>query len=635
MERQDTASSALPDNEEFSRLDPYSLAAVGLPAHGLSSQGSASSSLAADAAASGPCQGGGSGSGGSRSRASKGNLLGKLGGFVRLGLKAFNSATQSTIQSVGHSLGGEDGSNAAGAHIDGCGEGKQPSTQSGARGGFFDSVGSEPGGAAHAGSHPGSSGTDAGSSRDARDSGGSARHSSGSEGLGLGHAHSAGSELATTDITKLPEAWNIVGFQELELGRVIGEGSFGQVWLAKYCQTPVAVKMLTPQRMANASDSMQARSTLRQLSKEAGIMSSLRHPNITLYLGVCPEPPCLLMEYCSRKSVDSILRAAQDEPKAARHLTWARLLSMAHDAAKGMLYLHSRHIIHRDLKSANLLVDAHWHVKVSDFNLSKAMEAASANSTICITNPRWLAPEVLVGGHAQLESDVWAFGTVMWELMTWHLPFEKLNPFQVIMMVNSSKEGAGLVIPPPDNLPAGRFSGYDEYVDIMMSCWARNPSDRPAMGAIAARLATLLSKEMRRPSLTSAGSLPEGALPATPSGSSETPAAAAAAAAGGRGGGSGLRVVRLPSTPAAALPMVSPVLAGAAGGGGGVAGVSSFAAAAGGLWQEGDETEAAARPAMPVTAERAMSATDALLAAGHVTVAHAADSQKDSGRSSE
>ena len=67
--------------------------------------------------------------------------------------------------------------------------------------------------------------------------------------------------------------------------------------------------------------------------------------------------------------------------QAARHLTWARLLSMAHDAAKGMLYIHSRHIIHRDLKSANLLVDAHWHVKVAGESRGTFSSAVGTSSS--------------------------------------------------------------------------------------------------------------------------------------------------------------------------------------------------------------------------------------------------------------
>ncbi|GAB4815800.1 hypothetical protein N2152v2_002846 [Parachlorella kessleri] len=305
------------------------------------------------------------------------------------------------------------------------------------------------------------------------------------------------SSLDRTDPAKIPATWNVVGFEELELAKAVGEGSFGQVYLAKYCHTIVAVKVLSQAKAVTPTSSSVQQSTLENLLKEIRIMSSLRHPNVTQYLGVCLDPPCLLMEYCSRKSVDAILQAAHDNPLLARQLTWARLLHVAIDAAKGMLYLHSRHpaIVHRDLKSANLLVDSHWHVKVADFNLSRPMEVKAATSTLVITNPRWLAPEVLQGGQANLASDVWAFGTVMWELMTWQLPFAHMNPFQIFMQVTQDKEGSGLVIPPPDALPAGPLPCYDQYVALMKACHSRDPAQRPTMDQVVTALLPLMGAE--------------------------------------------------------------------------------------------------------------------------------------------
>jgi serine/threonine protein kinase len=91
-------------------------------------------------------------------------------------------------------------------------------------------------------------------------------------------------------------------------------------------------------------------------------------------------------------------------PQLARQLTWERLLGIALDAARGMLYLHTRQppIAHRDLKSANLLVNADWQVKVADFNLSRSIDVNTTASTVVMTNPRWLAPEVVAGAPGQL-----------------------------------------------------------------------------------------------------------------------------------------------------------------------------------------------------------------------------------------
>ncbi|EFN59808.1 hypothetical protein CHLNCDRAFT_17554, partial [Chlorella variabilis] len=86
----------------------------------------------------------------------------------------------------------------------------------------------------------------------------------------------------------------------------------------------------------------------------------------------------------------------------------------AFDAARGLLYLHCRDIIHRDVKSPNLLVDEHWHVKVCDVNLSEILKSQAAEGATAAheaaTNPIWLAPEVLTGQPATAASDVYSFG---------------------------------------------------------------------------------------------------------------------------------------------------------------------------------------------------------------------------------
>lgn len=225
-------------------------------------------------------------------------------------------------------------------------------------------------------------------------------------------------------------------------------------------------------------------------------MSKLRHPNVCLYLGACTDPPCLVMEYCAKCSLDMLLKAGLANGQMAKRLSWPRLLSMALDGAKGMLYLHTRQppVAHRDLKSANLLVDSHWHVKVADFSLSRALEMGAPAYTVVSTNPRWLAPEVLSGQPGQLPADVWAFGTVMWELMTWRLPFEDLNTFQIIAKVQN-QGCSGLRVPPPDQLPAGPLATYTAYRELMEACWAPEPAARPHFDAIVQQLGAIYAAE--------------------------------------------------------------------------------------------------------------------------------------------
>ena len=224
-------------------------------------------------------------------------------------------------------------------------------------------------------------------------------------------------------------------FKDLKIEKQIGEGSFGRVYQAKWNETPVAVKILIGMDPTEEDEHALTLSSpvLDALAKESTMMAALRHPNVVSFLGVCLQPPSIVTEYCARRSLTDVLRGAKSSPAKAGEMAWVRRLNMVLDAAKGMLYLHAHSppIIHRDLKSPNLLVDGHWRVKVSDFNLSKLLEEGTAMSSMAATNPRWLAPEILAGNAATFASDVYSFAVVLWEVLTWELPWGPTNPWQV------------------------------------------------------------------------------------------------------------------------------------------------------------------------------------------------------------
>lgn len=313
---------------------------------------------------------------------------------------------------------------------------------------------------------------------------------------------SVGSHIRAPSSSSLPldvKLWT-VNVKDLQIERQIGEGSFGRVYLAKWNETLVAVKIL----MSGGSieDDHEGLSlsnpVLTSLAKESNMMAALRHPNVVGFLGVCMEPPCIITEYCARGSMTDVFRGAKTSQAKASLLDWARRLNMALDAAKGMLYLHNHTppIIHRDLKSPNLLVDKHWKVKVSDFNLSKLLEEGSVMSSMAATNPRWLAPEILGGNNATFASDVYSYGVVLWELLTWDLPWGVTNPWQVVTVVT---EGGRLPIPSRNELPGPdtqNFAGLDAYIALMRRCWAHEPEDRPSFQEIISVLREILSRTL-------------------------------------------------------------------------------------------------------------------------------------------
>ena len=130
------------------------------------------------------------------------------------------------------------------------------------------------------------------------------------------------------------------------------------------------------------------------------------------------------MEHCARGSMFHIIERAREDLSFALELTWGRRLRMLSDAAAGMVALHghSPAFLHRYLKSNNLLVDSDWRVKVSDLGLFDKPTAETLS-----TGVRWLAAEVLEKREWIAASDIYSFGVIMWQMLTWELPWGHLN----------------------------------------------------------------------------------------------------------------------------------------------------------------------------------------------------------------
>lgn len=145
------------------------------------------------------------------------------------------------------------------------------------------------------------------------------------------------------------------------------------------------------------------------------MMNKVRHPNVVLLMGICSTPPHLsiVTEYLARGSMYRLLHHTQIS------LEFRRRLKMAIDISKGMAYLHSNKpaIVHRDLKSPNLLVDENFTVKICDFGLARIKENTFVQTINgCAGTPNWMAPEVLRNEKFTEKADVFSMGVILWEV---------------------------------------------------------------------------------------------------------------------------------------------------------------------------------------------------------------------------
>ncbi|XP_050893113.1 serine/threonine-protein kinase CTR1 [Lathyrus oleraceus] len=279
------------------------------------------------------------------------------------------------------------------------------------------------------------------------------------------------------DMEDLAIPWN-----DLNLKEKIGSGSFGTVHRAEWNGSDVAVKILMEQDFHAER--------FKEFMREVAIMKHLRHPNIVLLMGAVTQPPNLsiVTEYLSRGSLYRLLH----RPGAKEVLDERRRLSMAYDVAKGMNYLHKRNppIVHRDLKSPNLLVDKKYTVKVCDFGLSRLKANTFLSSKSAAGTPEWMAPEVLRDEPSNEKSDLYSFGVIMWELATLQQPWGNLNPAQVVAAVGF--KGKRLEIPRELN---------PQIAAIIEACWANEPWKRPSFASIMDSLRSLLKPPTPQPGL--------------------------------------------------------------------------------------------------------------------------------------
>ncbi|OMO86600.1 hypothetical protein COLO4_21056 [Corchorus olitorius] len=274
--------------------------------------------------------------------------------------------------------------------------------------------------------------------------------------------------------------WEIP-WEDLQIGERIGIGSYGEVYRADWNGTEVAVKKFLDQDFSGDA--------LVQFKCEVEIMLRLRHPNVVLFMGAVTRSPhfSILTEFLPRGSLYKLLH------RPTLQLDEKRRMRMALDVAKGMNYLHTSHptIVHRDLKSPNLLVDKNWVVKVCDFGLSRMKHHTFLSSKSTAGTPEWMAPEILRNEPANEKCDVYSFGVILWELVTLRVPWKGLNPMQVVGAVGFQNRRLEI---PEDVDPT--------VAQIIRECWQTEPHLRPSFAQLMSRLRRLQRLYIEKPNST-------------------------------------------------------------------------------------------------------------------------------------
>ncbi|CAK4128024.1 unnamed protein product [Aphanomyces euteiches] len=268
--------------------------------------------------------------------------------------------------------------------------------------------------------------------------------------------------------------------KELQLEKLLGAGAFANVWLGTFCGDSVAVKTLQEHHVG--LDHVQS------FVDEIQLMGGFNSPSVVRLIGVAwtrPSDLKCIMEYMDCGDLRDYL--VRNRPET---FPWSDKLTHVYNIVEGLVYLHSLDIIHRDIKSRNILLDSTKGTKLTDFGISK--EDIQATMTVGVGTFRWMAPEVIQSQNYTTAADIYSFGVVLSEFSTHHLPYEDLtNPSNGQPMGDTSimvKVVAG-------ELQPTFTSDCPEWIhDLARQCIALDPKDRPTAAQVAHRILSKLGR---------------------------------------------------------------------------------------------------------------------------------------------
>ncbi|AES97782.1 putative mitogen-activated protein kinase kinase kinase STE-STE11 family [Medicago truncatula] len=240
-------------------------------------------------------------------------------------------------------------------------------------------------------------------------------------------------------------------------GELLGRGSFGTV----YEGISEDGFFFAVKQVSLLDHGSQGKRSVVQLEHEIALLSQFEHENIVRYIGTEMDESNLyiFIEFVTKGSLLSLYRRYK--------LRDSQVSAYTRQILHGLKYLHDRNVVHRDIKCANILVDANGSVKVADFGLAKAIKLNDVKS--CQGTPFWMAPEVVRGkvkGYG-LPADIWSLGCTVLEMLTGQVPYSPMERISAMFRI-----GKGELPPVPDTLSR-------DARDFILQCLKVNPDDRP------------------------------------------------------------------------------------------------------------------------------------------------------------
>ncbi|CDP11370.1 unnamed protein product [Coffea canephora] len=286
-----------------------------------------------------------------------------------------------------------------------------------------------------------------------------------------GSTHSKHAVEKALPVEAKPGDWEI-DTRLLKMGEKIASGSCGDLYRGVYKGQDVAIKVLRSEHLnATLED---------EFAQEVAILRQVQHKNVVRFIGACTKSPnfWIVTEFMPGGSLYEYLH------KNHIVLKPPQLLKFAIDVCKGMEYLHLNNIIHRDLKTANLLMDSAKVVKVADFGVAR-FQSVGGVMTAETGTYRWMAPEVINHQPYDQKADVFSFAIVLWELVTSKIPYNTMTPLQAALGV---RQGLRPELPK---------DAHPKLLNMMQRCWEAIPENRPSFSNIRVQLEELLQQEVQ------------------------------------------------------------------------------------------------------------------------------------------